>query len=172
MRSSRYFVASALAVALGIFGCDKAPAVTTVPVSGTVTRNGQPVAGATVNFVTGEVGKGAAGETDASGRFTLKTLVAGAKFQNGAMVGDYTVSVTKQAATTVAPDVSKMTPEEGSKRAQEMSTGQYGKDGALDPKTTPPGGELPQKYADATTSGLKASVKAGEANDFKFELAD
>jgi hypothetical protein len=90
------------------------------------------------------------------------------------MLGEYTVSVSKPAAIT-GTDITKLSPEEAKKRAAEMTDpakSNYGKDGQLDPKSTPPSGEVPQKYADSTTSGLKASVKAGDANDFKYELPD
>jgi hypothetical protein len=174
MYRKRIFVASTLAVLVGVCGCDKTPAVKTVAASGTVTRGGQPLADATVNFVPKGQGKGASGKTDATGHFTLQTLVAGTTFQAGAMVGDYFISVTKPSALTSAPDVTKMSQEEGKKRAEQMNEeaiGGYSKEGTLKEKSAP-SGELPQKYGDPQNSGLTASVKAGDPNEFKFDLVD
>src|SRR5436190_13406669 len=67
-------------------------------VSGTVLYKGQPIAGATVNFlVKGDApnAKPARGVTDASGRFTLKTFFTATEEASGALPGDYVVMVTK-----------------------------------------------------------------------------
>ncbi len=80
-------------IALGIFtlaGCGPG-GPSTVPVSGTVTYQGQPVDGARIMFVaTG--GPPANGVTDAQGRFSLTTVEPG----DGAVVGSYKVSITKR----------------------------------------------------------------------------
>ena len=71
-------------------GCGRRPPV---PVSGTVTLDGQPVEGATVTFhVLGRdrEGRPATGQTDKTGTFHLKTGNAG-----GARPGDYKVVIIK-----------------------------------------------------------------------------
>ena len=67
----------------------------TVPVSGTVTLDGQPVAGASVVF-TPEAGDLATATTDSSGQFQLSTY----RLADGAAPGHYRVTVAK---TTVEP---------------------------------------------------------------------
>ena len=56
----------------------------TYPVDGLVLYNGNPVEGATVVFNSPTENRGAAGLTDAQGRFTLKTFKPG----DGAVAGD------------------------------------------------------------------------------------
>ena len=60
----------------------------TVPVTGTVTLNGQPATEAEVIF-TPSKGRVASGATDAAGRFTLSTNKSG----DGAVPGDHKVTV-------------------------------------------------------------------------------
>jgi hypothetical protein len=94
MRSCRCLVL--LPCALLTLGCSSDP-YNVVPVSGTVTFNGKPLAGAHVLFQpvrTGsdiEVGPESVGRTDAQGRFTLTTIEPE---RDGAMVGKHRVSVT------------------------------------------------------------------------------
>ena len=81
-----------------VLGCGKKGFV---PVSGKVTLNGQPLAGATVAFqpvAEGgvEAGPGSAGKTDANGEYTLKASTG----QDGAWVGKHRVQI-----TLVAPNV-------------------------------------------------------------------
>jgi len=59
-----------LMAAVVIAGCGGSDGPTVVPVAGTVTRGGQPLAGADVMFVP-EHGAPSSGKTDASGQFTL-----------------------------------------------------------------------------------------------------
>lgn len=66
----------------------------TVPVSGVLTLDGQPVEGATVMFVPAKgglyAGGAAAGKTDGKGKYTLTTFKPG----DGAVPGTYTVVIT------------------------------------------------------------------------------
>jgi hypothetical protein len=73
----------------------------TVPVSGSVTLDGKPVENASVAFFPVDGGLPARGMTDASGKFTLMTFVAG----DGALPGNHRVSVTKSETVTTAPAV-------------------------------------------------------------------
>jgi hypothetical protein len=121
-----------------------------LPVSGTVTYAGQPMAGATVTFKPEEAGQPSAfGKTDAQGRFRLTTFVA----DDGAVPGSHTVTVQKY--TIVAPDVNEDDPDYDSSKV----------------KATPPKSHLPEKYSNPKTSGLTARVSAGE-NDVKLDLTD
>ena len=71
--------------------CGPAP-LPTHPVSGTVTKKGQPVAGAAVTFVPDSAdGRSAVGVTDANGAFKLTTQ----EQDDGAMLGSYKVTVAK-----------------------------------------------------------------------------
>ena len=64
------------------------------PVSGTVTYQDQPVAGAQVMF-TSDAGRAAEGTTDASGKFTLTTFKPG----DGALAGSHRVTIVKMETT-------------------------------------------------------------------------
>jgi hypothetical protein len=80
-----------LALVLTACGCGRGPR--TVPVSGQVKLDGQPLAGASVIFRPDskekEPGPPSTGKTDAEGRFTLRTV----DNQNGAVVGPHRVRV-------------------------------------------------------------------------------
>jgi len=83
-------------VALCLSGCGSSDGYTLVPVSGMITLDGQPLAGATVSFQRsgGEatVGPGSGAVTDASGKYELKT--AEANSHPGAVVGMHVVRIT------------------------------------------------------------------------------
>ena len=68
--------------------------------TGTVTLQGKPVAGAAITFVpTGEEGEAASAITDSEGKYALTTWEAG----DGARPGEYRVKVSKQEQQTVDP---------------------------------------------------------------------
>jgi len=75
-----------LAVLLVVSGCTKSD---TVPVTGTITLNGEPAENTEITFNPAGPGRIATGHTDASGRFKLAT----AKPDDGAMPGDYIVTL-------------------------------------------------------------------------------
>jgi hypothetical protein len=117
----------------------------TVPASGTVTYQGKPVAGATVTFVADSPAsaRGAVARTDESGQFKLTTFDAG----DGAIPGNYRVTVAKMDATAVAENLDPTVP-----------------------PPPPPKSVLPEKFADPNTSGLTAEVKQDGENKFPFDL--
>jgi hypothetical protein len=81
----------------GIAGCGSGlPPV--APVKGTVTWKGQPVAGASVMFMPG-AGRPATGTTDAEGHYRLSAFGE----TNGAMLGQYKVTITKRVPISDAP---------------------------------------------------------------------
>lgn len=140
----------ALVAVTGLVGCGSASTLGTQPVEGTVTLDGDPVEGATVDFIPAQAGSGAAatGMTDASGRYSLTVLdppgESIVEFGSGTLPGEYHVTVRK---ATVAP-----TPESASRQS-------------LGKKTY----IVPQKYENPKTSGLKATVADGK-NDVNLEL--
>ena len=154
MMRSCFALALVMLVSVGVLGCGaKGGLEGTVPVTGTLKQKGAPLEGATVTFVAVTKGvRAASGVTDASGQFKLTTLQSG----DGAFPGDFKVIVTK---TEVV----------GKVYTSEEANAYYTQN-----KTRPPAPEfkdlVDKKYGNTETSGLKATVKQGEANDFTFEI--
>ncbi|MEX0794988.1 MAG: hypothetical protein WD045_17745 [Pirellulaceae bacterium] len=98
-----------LGVALAIvasFGCGAAPVAPTgrppvAQVVGTVTRQGQPVQNAIVQFHPDSGGDRGTGHTDQSGKFTISTYGP----QDGAVVGTHVVTVTPLPDVGAVPGV-------------------------------------------------------------------
>lgn len=153
----RLFQFSALLSAVLVLGCGSGESLPTVPVTGTVTLNGAPVAGAAVAFAPKDPAKGkpASGTTDASGKFKLTTYLSPTSSPEGAIPGDYQISVTK-----VEVPSTSMSPED-------MAKGMAG-GGTM----KPPENLLPSRYANPAASGFTASVKSGGTNDFTFALEE
>jgi hypothetical protein len=95
------FVARAVLFILFV-GCGQSE---TVPVTGTVTLNGQPATEAEVIF-TPSKGRVASGATDAAGRFTLSTN----KPDDGAVPGDHKVTVVEYYPPGKAPPMTSGGP--------------------------------------------------------------
>lgn len=160
MTRSKVLAAAVLAAFVaGCGGSDDVVREKTVPVTGTVTYKGAPVADASVGFVPNSppgptpVGRGAFGRTDAKGEFTLMTFVA----DDGAVPGDYKVTVTKIDAPP--------------------STGaEEGTDDYVDPEQggKPPETKhlLPAKYADPRQTDLVATVQDGKPLTVSLDLVD
>lgn len=113
---------------------------TIAPVSGTVTLDGKPVAGAAIGFMAIGDGPVAHGTTDAEGRYTLTCFN-----EPGAVVGDYNVVVSKMVDHGILPD-GTIAP--GGSREQWFT---------------------PKRYARVETSGLKATVQKGK-NEIPLKL--
>jgi len=111
---------------------------TTIPVTGVVTLDGKPIAGASVMFEPEAGGRPATGTTDSSGKFTLKTFEAG----DGALPGKHRISVSKSEMTGVQAD-------------------KEGLSGPADPGGPKEINYIPKKYANPKTSGLTAEVASG-----------
>lgn len=96
MRRRCFLVSFAAAIAVGVAGCGNASkeGPETVKVTGTVTLDGEPLAGAYVTFSLKTAGPPAFGETDDQGRFSLQTFEPG----DGAIAGKYPITVTKMAS--------------------------------------------------------------------------
>ncbi len=147
------FASAAILLAL-IIGCGPTePRDPTAKVNVTVTYKGAPVEGALVTFTILQTPPPAYGTTDAQGKASLTTYVAG----DGAIIGNHSVMVMKQEFdnTPVAAD-------------QETE--------AYDPTQGSPVPKvkdlIPKKYGSSITSDLKAEVVAGKVNEFTFDLQD
>lgn len=134
----------------------------TAPVSGTVVYKGQPVEGATVSFMADGAPRAASGVTDADGKFQLSTF----ELNDGALIGEHVVTISKQEAGATAPQSTDPTAALNDPSAlvemQLSTTSQKG-----GPKSL-----LPQKYANPNTSPLKEKVTAEGPNSFVFTLTD
>jgi hypothetical protein len=140
MKHSPPLLAAALLMACLLpSGCGPGrPAV--VPVTGTVTVGGKPVAGATVLFQPTGGGVPGRGVTADDGGFTLTTFEQG----DGAIVGRHRVAISKMT-------LSGMVAAEGDV-APAVVSGQVKETWAT-----------PQRYASVETSGLEVDVARGMA---------
>jgi hypothetical protein len=121
---------------IAVVGC-KPHSAAIVPVSGTVTLDGQPLAGATINFqpitdktTAAQAGVGSFGKTDEQGRYTLQLIDPD---EPGALVGRHTVTITTAVAANPASDEIKLKqPERISPRSrtQEFTVPEKGTDQA------------------------------------------
>ena len=148
---------NALIVLLAI-GCGSdsgPPPVPLYPVSGVVTFNGRPVAEADVTFFNAEQNRSAFGRTDDEGKYSLTTFTV----KDGAVAGNHAVTIAKYVSTTPPPPE----PDVESEAYEPPKEG-------YDPPEAKADSGLPEKYADPGSSGLTATVDAGGANEFNFEL--
>lgn len=141
---------------LALVGCGKAVGPEFAPVTGRVTVNGQPLTAGTIHFVPDELrgtsGPMSTGVVQADGSFSLR----GPGIHVGAMVGNHRVYLTMP--------ISDFTPTpvviDGEVVVQEPKRG-----GSSDPAA-----QVPKRYIQADTSGWTASVVAGGANVYEFEI--
>ncbi len=91
----RHWAAFLSAFILVCVGCGQGDRPALGTVEGVVTLDGQPLAGAFVQFDPGSV-RGSSGVTDADGRYELVYL----RDMKGAAVGEHTVRITTQTETT------------------------------------------------------------------------
>ena len=129
-----------------------------VPVSGTVTHNGQPVPGLVVSFVPQAVTEAgvSTGGTDDNGKYELTVHKTGSK---GAVVGTHKVWVSRPREPFVDPtekdDVAKM-------KQKKQAT----------PATARPPADLTEilkKYGNLDKSPLTVEVKGGAPIDLKLD---
>ncbi len=146
---------ASLAVFLGLAGCEPeslrdGPEM--VKVSGTLTLDGEPVAGAHIRFSPEGKGPAAFAETDTRGRYQLRTFDPG----DGAIPGKYRISVTKEVTEGVVEFESQQEREEYLK-----------KNGRPTRKTT---NALPQKFGNPETSDLAAEISLAGSKRVDLEL--
>jgi hypothetical protein len=132
-------------------GCNGKYYISTEPVEGYVTLDGQSLDGVVVTFLpinaTGEMGFAS---TDSQGKFRISTLVG--KPDSGTTVAEYKVAFNKE-----IEDVSK----------RKFDKDQNGKDVLLLNLATVQ--MVPKKYLNPDTSGITVQVKKGK-NIFNFDL--
>ncbi|GIW98796.1 MAG: hypothetical protein KatS3mg111_2129 [Pirellulaceae bacterium] len=135
----------AFAALISLVGCgpDLSHLPKTVTAEGVVTLDGQPVEGASVNFVSESTSYHASGVTDSNGHFSLRAF----EEKPGAVPGEYRVTVNKTL-------VSETGGGEDENSIGEVNV-QYG---------------LPKKYAALGTSGLSATIPEEGTTDLKIEL--
>lgn len=139
------YIGLLLLLILAIAGCQRGPRI--VPVSGTITLDGQPVKDAAVMFMLNPGNRIATGITDVAGRYSLSTHPTG----NGAYEGSHTVTV--------------------SLYRDESSPGTNTPEGAVS------GSSLvkivwlvPEKYSQPAASGLTATVSRSQST-YDFQLS-
>ena len=178
MSKSRYLMTVWFATILA--GCNKGSSVVTYPVTGTVNYDGKPLEGATVAYMCEDAsGPCATAVTDSNGRFSLSTYVGPTQILRGAVPGDYQVTIVKQtreaqATTTESVDIGTLSPNERQRLMSKMWQEQNKASSAdhRGPPVQKPKSEIPTKYALPESSGLTATVKAGENEPREFKLID
>jgi hypothetical protein len=144
-------VITVFAVKAIFFAGPTGPALTRV--TGTVTMDGKPVAGADVTFhPASKQGATAFARTDRLGHFDMKTGGTG----RGVLIDDYRVTVTKFTSEEKLPS-----PDEAKKILP--------KDGKAPPAAKPTN-VLPEEYASIQKTPLGASVKSRRAVRVNFDL--
>jgi len=140
-------------VPLVLSGCGPANPFGTVPVTGTITVNGEPMEGVSISFTPAdESGMTAYGMTIADGTFQLTT--GGAPFGTGAKPGSYRVTFSKV-------DAGQMVS------LADHEAGVVSRGGG----PAAPTYLIPQKFSDPKTTGFDpVEVKKSGKNTFSFNL--
>ena len=147
-----------LVLSLLLAGCGGEDRVDTVPVSGVVTYDGQPVVGAEVVFQNDLAPRAAVGTTDAEGKFQLQTY----EDFDGAVPGDHVITITKAQANAAISGADAEDP--SAAYAEGMNAAMSGDMSAISKN------ELPEKYASPVSSGLNETVTEQGPNNFEFNL--
>lgn len=143
----------------------------TYPVSGTVTLDDKPLAGATITFFPDSGNNPAATLSDAQGKYAMSTRKQG----DGAVTGSYTVTVTKYQRGPEENPYGNNVPPEPVEQTPEAISAAYGKGFKGPPKgnaakAPKEWNDVPDKYADMAKSGLKFTVEA-KPNTFDIKLS-
>lgn len=139
-------------------GCGSGDSVPLTDATGIVTYQGAPVARGSVTFIP-EKGPIATGITDQEGKFELST-----GGRSGAPIGKCGVSIALFGGED--SDLQSLPPEELSMELTMQMGESPGKFGQESQRST-----LPAKYANASTSGLEATVTdTPSKNYFEFKL--
>ena len=150
--------AMALTIA-GLVGCSDDGLARRYSVSGKVTYKGEPLPKGLISFISPDPeGRSALGTIE-KGYYTLTTQDPG----DGAFPGTYTVTITSKTPDFVAA---------GDKAKAKGNTAAYiPQDFTAEANKKAPNA-VPEKYGIATTSGLKAEVKAQANKNVDFALVD
>lgn len=114
-----------------------------LPVEGTITLDGEPLAGAAISFVPAEGGRPSSGQTDDQGHFTLASYTA----NDGVPPGEYKVTVVKLDARRQAQAAPV---EEGSEEGEKLMGNTEQAVKFL----------TPMKYSTSATTDLRVEVTA------------
>ena len=156
-RLNSLILATAVLAAAGCGGADgEADRPPRLPVTGTVTYNGAPLADAQITFNPETAGGTAAfARTDAEGHYELTSFETG----DGAVAGNYIVTIEKYDTPPIL--------------TAEVSEDEYVPPEASNaPPPAPPKNLAPDKYRQMHTSDLRAVVSDGGDNTFNFTLTD
>lgn len=149
----------------GLAGCGGGDAVEKPPlfaVKGTLTLNGDALAGASVTF-TPKTGPVARGVTNDKGEFTLTTFDAG----DGAVEGNHTVTVYKSEGGVESPDTEAVDPDKGEVEVDTaLGPGADGED--VDMKEAKL--LVPKAYTNPMETTLQFVVKADGPNEAKLDM--
>lgn len=139
------FVLSASLAALTGCGSDvpKPPEkLPTVPVTGTITLNGKPLAGTSISLHHAEGKVAPRGLSDQAGNFSISTYGN----NDGAPAGSYKVTAAKSMVKEISPGVLAPPPPGGFKS------------------------DIPAKYENLDSTTLQVEIKSGQKNELKIEL--
>jgi hypothetical protein len=149
-----------IAMLFSLSGCNQSNRPATFPVHGKVTYRGQPVADASVTFITPGASRAATGTTDESGNFQLTTF----EHNDGAIAGTHDVTVKKYEheppPLPQAPASGQLDPAVEARFTADMARWQKTARFAV-----------PKKYTDRKTSDLHLKVAPHE-NDLEVKLVD
>lgn len=141
-------------------GCGPTPPPT-VPASGIVTMDGKPLDGAAISLMS-DKGVMALGQTDANGKFTLKTAI-GSNTYDGAIAGSHKVGISKTANDGKADD-------DGSKPATTDPQQMASRMGGMATSTVKVTYIVPQRFGSPATSGLTLDIPAGGSDALKIDF--
>jgi hypothetical protein len=141
-------------------GCGGSDWPATAAVSGTLSRVGKPVVGATVCFQSDEAPRYGYGTTDAAGHYTLTTFEPA----DGGIIGDHVVVIVPGKPSESLPDISSLDmndPKNDAAYRKALETNSH-------PAQNP---AVPARYGSPDTTPLKATVKPGD-NIIDFDLSE
>ena len=158
-----------LLIPLLLMGCGGEDRPPLAKASGIVKLDGAPVEGATVTYLPVDGGRPGTGQTDAQGRYTIKTF----EDAEGAIVGDHKVAVMKVSGE--GADVL----DEGGAPSGDVSDEDDGSDGlsmVMDTEENSNGNpqityDVPEMYMDSNNSGLRITVPAEGSETLDLELS-
>lgn len=148
-RSGPLFLLCAIVPIAGCSAQGNSQRISTVPVSGTVSLDGKPIAGATISFISTDSSRHSfMGATDSQGKYSLSE---GANI--GAQAGDYKVVIEYYTMPDGAPvEITPETDLEMLKKQGEVKLA------------------LPPVFSDPEQTELQAHVDTGKENVIDFEL--
>lgn len=151
-------------VAVALAGCGGSSGFPkTYPVTGTVKLNGKPIDGAMITFQLEGGKQNAIGTTDKNGEFSLSMFRPG----DGAIPGQYKVSIKKEEAAPAPTNV----PPPGQIGSAELAADYAPPVEAKGSTGGKKKSEVPEKYGNDQTSGLRATVtESASSNKFDFDL--